>query len=379
MLANKGIDLMKYMKINLGNGESMLLWDDPWHAGGILKDRYPRVYALETCKSVTIGGKLAHYSLSHSFRRSSRGGAEHTQFVEFTEMMQQVILAHMLDRWTWTRNNSGDFFVASVRMLIDDKVCTGGDQITNWIRYVPNKVNIFAWKIMSNSLATKFNISRRGIIIDSISCVNYDLRMETTNHLFFTCGMAQQVRRLINLWWDIPDMEIDSYASWKIWVSNIRLASKIKMLFEGVHYVMWWLLWWYRNRKIFEGKAPNKALFFDDVISKSFHWCRARTVLLAKVVRELHELHTMSALVDSRLESIEKFLNNISNQPNETDMNDLEFDDKSVDTPLVFPFPHSDDDLDDGEVLNELSEYENAGVLRLEIIINGFDGDDLAF
>nr|GEX12747.1 RNA-directed DNA polymerase, eukaryota, reverse transcriptase zinc-binding domain protein [Tanacetum cinerariifolium] len=83
MLANKGIDLMKYMKINLGNGESMLLWDDPWHAEGILKDRYPRVYALETCKSVTIGG---------------------------------------------------EFSVASVRMLIDDKVCTGGDQITNWIR-----------------------------------------------------------------------------------------------------------------------------------------------------------------------------------------------------------------------------------------------------
>nr|GFA34200.1 hypothetical protein [Tanacetum cinerariifolium] len=86
----------------------------------------------------------------------------------------------------------------------------------------------------------------------------------------------------------------------------------------------------------------------------------------------------MSALVDSRLESIEKFLNNISNLPNETDMNDLEFDDKSVDTPLVFPFPHSDDDLDDGQVLNELSEYENAGVLRRERIINGFDGDDLA-
>ncbi|GJY96068.1 hypothetical protein Tco_0512429 [Tanacetum coccineum] len=40
-------------------------------------------------------------------------------------------------------------------------------------------------------------------------------------------------------------------------------------------------------------------------------------------------------------------------------MNDLESDDESVDTPLVSPFPHSDNDSDDGEVLNVLIEYEN--------------------
>ncbi|GKD19366.1 hypothetical protein Tco_1208524 [Tanacetum coccineum] len=60
-------------------------------------------------------------------------------------------------------------------------------------------------------------------------------------------------------------------------------------------------------------------------------------------------------------------------------MNDLESDDESVDTPLVSPFPHSDNDLDDGEVLNELIEYENVGMLRREKAINSFDGDDLAF
>ncbi|GJY41451.1 hypothetical protein Tco_0428721 [Tanacetum coccineum] len=59
--------------------------------------------------------------------------------------------------------------------------------------------------------------------------------------------------------------------------------------------------------------------------------------------------------------SIERFLNNFANQPNETNMNDLGSDDESVDTPLVSPFPHSDNDSDDEEVLNELSEYENAG------------------
>ncbi|GJS45123.1 hypothetical protein Tco_0595244 [Tanacetum coccineum] len=62
-----------------------------------------------------------------------------------------------------------------------------------------------------------------------------------------------------------------------------------------------------------------------------------------------------------------------------TNMNDLESDDESVDTPLVSPFPHSDNDSDDGEVLNELLEYENVRMLHREKAINGFDGDDFSF
>ncbi|GJQ92252.1 hypothetical protein Tco_0003391 [Tanacetum coccineum] len=74
--------------------------------------------------------------------------------------------------------------------------------------------------------------------------------------------------------------------------------------------------------------------------------------LRAQAIQELHELQRISAFVDSHSESIERFLNNFANQPNETNMNDLESDDESVDTSFVSPFPHSDNDLDDGEVHN---------------------------
>ncbi|GJY73254.1 ribonuclease H-like domain-containing protein [Tanacetum coccineum] len=64
-------------------------------------------------------------------------------------------------------------------------------------------------------------------------------------------------------------------------------------------------------------------------------------VLRAQAVQELHELQRISAFIDYRLESIERFLNNFANQPNETNMNDLEFDDES------------DNDSDDSEVLRK--------------------------
>nr|GEV48221.1 hypothetical protein [Tanacetum cinerariifolium] len=99
----------------------------------------------------------------------------------------------------------------------------------------------------------------------------------------------------------------------------------------------------------------------------------------AQINQELHELHVISAFVDSRIESIKQFINNFANQPNETNTNNLESDNEAVDTPLVSPFPHSDDDSDDGEFLNELIEYENARTLRQERIINSSDRDGLAF
>ncbi|GJT50700.1 hypothetical protein Tco_0976857 [Tanacetum coccineum] len=60
-------------------------------------------------------------------------------------------------------------------------------------------------------------------------------------------------------------------------------------------------------------------------------------------------------------------------------MDNLELDDESVDKPIVSPFLDPDDDSDDGEVLNELEEYGNAGKLCHQRVINSLTGDDLAF
>nr|GFA65851.1 RNA-directed DNA polymerase, eukaryota [Tanacetum cinerariifolium] len=35
--------------------------------------------------------------------------------------------------------------------------------------------------------------------------------VETTSHLFFSCPMARKVVNLINRWWSLADMELESY------------------------------------------------------------------------------------------------------------------------------------------------------------------------
>ncbi|GJX33117.1 hypothetical protein Tco_0242972 [Tanacetum coccineum] len=72
-------------------------------------------------------------------------------------------------------------------------------------------------------------------------------------------------------------------------------------------------------------------------------------------------------------------LNDFMNLHNIVEMDDLEYDDRSIYTPLVSSFLDSNDESDDGEVLNELDEYGNARNIYRNRIINSLDGNDLTF
>ncbi|GJW58178.1 RNA-directed DNA polymerase, eukaryota, reverse transcriptase zinc-binding domain protein [Tanacetum coccineum] len=183
-LKNKGINLLDFMHVKLGNGDITAFWEDIWIEGKALKNRYPRIYSLETCKLITVGMKLAQPSLDSSFRRVPRGGVKQEQFDELSALVHDVTLNHMLDRWIWALESSGEFFVASVRKVIDDKSLPEVDSKTRWIKYVPIKVNVHAWKVKIDSLPTRFNVSHRGIHIDSIMCAICDNGAETSSHLF---------------------------------------------------------------------------------------------------------------------------------------------------------------------------------------------------
>nr|GEZ51143.1 RNA-directed DNA polymerase, eukaryota, reverse transcriptase zinc-binding domain protein [Tanacetum cinerariifolium] len=86
MLSMKGIDLMQYMRIKVGNGESTAFWEDKWCEEGALKDR-----------------------------RHPRGGCEQDQFQKLEDLVRLVILTPIDDRWILGLENTGEFSLASVR------------------------------------------------------------------------------------------------------------------------------------------------------------------------------------------------------------------------------------------------------------------------
>nr|GEY43535.1 RNA-directed DNA polymerase, eukaryota [Tanacetum cinerariifolium] len=223
----------------LGNGNNISFWADYWIGDDTLNVLYLRLYALENSKHVYVSMKLADIKLDNFFRRMPRGGIEHAQFTELSDRVSDVILLSISDRWIWSLEGSGEVTVASIRREIDDKRLSGVTSKTRWIKSVLIKVNIHAWKVMLDALPRRLNISRRGIVIDSILCPICDNGVESSNHLFLTCNLARQLSRMITHWWDTPQVEGNSYDDWWSWLLSLRLSSKYKRILEGIFYVMW--------------------------------------------------------------------------------------------------------------------------------------------
>nr|GEW58614.1 RNA-directed DNA polymerase, eukaryota [Tanacetum cinerariifolium] len=129
-LKQKGIDLLDAIKRKLGNGENTLFWNDKWIRESTLKTKYPRLFALEHCKSISVAGKIGHPSLVHSFRRLPRGGAKDEQYRDLCTLTFGVLLPNMHDRCYWSLNANGDFSISSLRNIIDDIILPKSDTPT---------------------------------------------------------------------------------------------------------------------------------------------------------------------------------------------------------------------------------------------------------
>ncbi|GJT55644.1 RNA-directed DNA polymerase, eukaryota [Tanacetum coccineum] len=234
------------------------------------------MYALETQKNISVALKLSHDDLMCSFRRAPRAGAKELQYIQLVKIMEGFTLFDSKDRWRWSLEGCSEFTVASVRNLLDANSLPVVSSKTRWIKAVPIKVNIHAWKVKLDILPTRLNISKRGMDIESILCPLCEKNVESSSHIFFTCPISREIFRKVLLWWEIDIVMVSSYDEWLEWLLSIRLHSKHKELFEGVCYVLWWYIWNFRNKSIFGSACPSKALIFEEVVTRSFIWCNHR-------------------------------------------------------------------------------------------------------
>ncbi|GJZ50175.1 RNA-directed DNA polymerase, eukaryota [Tanacetum coccineum] len=234
------------------------------------------MYALEESKSISVADKLGLSSLYLSFRRPPRGGIEQESFNLLCQSVRGLVLSNIEDRWSWSLEGSGLFSVKSSRAYIDDLLLPKADAATRWIRILPIKINVFAWKVCLDALPTRCNMSLRGIDIPSILCPLCNRAVENSDHIFFSCSMVRKVWRRLLTWWELDVSSFHSYNEWISWLSSIRLPKLLKVFLEGSCYVMWWLVWKFRNRLLFSDPTSKPDSLFDDVVQMSFLWMNSR-------------------------------------------------------------------------------------------------------
>ncbi|GKD90202.1 RNA-directed DNA polymerase, eukaryota [Tanacetum coccineum] len=275
LLKDHGIDLLSHCQIRIGNGLRTQFWNEIWIAGTPLRDLFPRIYALETLKGCSVASKLLN-PINLSLRRDVRDGVESYQLALLEETIGSTILSNMEDRWTWDLNSDRVFRVKDVRNLLDDHFLPKVATATRWVKFVPIKINIFAWKLYLDRLPTRSNLLLRGVHIPDSSCSVCASGHETSSHLFFSCCFISDVVRLVCRWWNVTWSPFGSYSEWLSWFNSIRLNSFAKGLLEGVFYVSWWSVWIFRNQLLFSAQTPRKDVIFDDIVSRSFTFCHSR-------------------------------------------------------------------------------------------------------
>jgi hypothetical protein len=112
--------------------------------------------------------------------------------------------------------------------MLDDHILPVVSSQTRWIKVVPIKINVFAWKVRLDKLPTRLNISLRGLPIPSILCPICDKHVESTAHIFFPCSMMKDLVRKVSTWWDISIPDSSSYDDWLNWITNIQIHVQAK-------------------------------------------------------------------------------------------------------------------------------------------------------
>ncbi|GJR70305.1 RNA-directed DNA polymerase, eukaryota [Tanacetum coccineum] len=133
-----------------------------------------------------------------------------------------------------------EFSVKSTRLYIDDYLLPAVGAPTRWVKEIPIKINILAWKVSLDKLPTRLNLSLRGIEIPTISCPICSSAGESCSHLLFSCNMARILINKVARWWELDIPDLLSYEEWLDWFKVLRLPKGIKDILEDCRWV--WLL-----------------------------------------------------------------------------------------------------------------------------------------
>nr|GEZ28853.1 RNA-directed DNA polymerase, eukaryota [Tanacetum cinerariifolium] len=182
------------------------------------------------------------------------------------------------DVWVWSSGNSA-FTDKDARGKIDDGFLPDDGFETRWNRFLPKKVNIFISRVLRDRLPSRWNLSRRGIEVASITCPTCDNGIDTSYHTMWVCSLATTVWNRVFIWLDLSPPDFPSLRGLFSWLDDLHISSSKKDIIEFVCGVVLWSLWNLRNDMMFGDTHPSRSTLFDKIVDFSFRWYSSRNKL----------------------------------------------------------------------------------------------------
>jgi len=114
--------------------------------------------------------------------------------------------ADRVDRWIWMLHDSNCYTISSAYYFLTDLDLDTHQQHNNnyrflWLKAVPLKVLIFAWRLFLNRIPTRDKpFQCRVLLVSEQGCIANCGYNEDREHLFLTCGFFGGVWNIIAEW-----------------------------------------------------------------------------------------------------------------------------------------------------------------------------------
>jgi len=243
-----------------------------------LKNAFPRLFSISSTKDAKVA-ELGFWSngvwvWQLAWRR---------QFFEWEKplvdqlsqfLLKARIASGEVDSWIWNEGGTQSFSVNSAYNLVrkDSKVNPSLIFRKLWsCKAVPSAV-LIAWRLMENKLATRVNLSRRGVLVVNSLCSFCGKEEETCRHLFFDCSFAWQVWCKCFRWLGVlvvshiePKNNFDQF---RMSLASEKVNSDWNITWVGVVSE----IWNHRNNFIFKRGVADASEVFSLVQVNVWSW-----------------------------------------------------------------------------------------------------------
>ncbi|PWA84081.1 reverse transcriptase domain, Reverse transcriptase zinc-binding domain protein [Artemisia annua] len=132
---------------------------------------------------------------------------------------------------------------------------------------------------LRDRLPSRWNLSRKGIDVASITCSVCDSGIETSFHSLWVCSFATSIWNKIFKWLDLNPPSISNMHGMFAWIDDLHMTSNKKAILEVICGAVLWSLWNFRNETLFGAAHPKRSIVIDMIMDCSFRWYSSRNKL----------------------------------------------------------------------------------------------------
>ncbi|XP_021986173.1 uncharacterized protein LOC110882468 [Helianthus annuus] len=272
-----------YSKVyaKLGDGKFIQFWIDNWCGMEALRIRCPNLFKLERKKRCKLADRIKQYDgnweLAWDWTRIPSSEVERQELETLLGMMEGRTLSFGRDSWcwNWTGQKDSDFSVRALKKAMVEEYQQVGF-VMYWIKWVPIKCSINAWRAACQRIPTKTELRRRDVLTGSVTCSMCEDQDETVEHLFTGCVVAMEVWARIAAWCKIPPIYAFDVKDLLELYKTVAGNKKRKKIIHGIIIASMWAIWLARNDKVFNRKETKAEVIVEKIKANTFWWFKNR-------------------------------------------------------------------------------------------------------